>query len=286
MTIERLSSVVPLLHTQLGYSYTDADGTVQRSGSTDCLVRSTQTAVEFTTFAAESPPPEIMRKKMGSRPTGGTSLNQSIRGVRAYGVEPIKYEKRNTGPVEQIIEWLKAGHCVVIVGQYGAIIDGWRELAGSKTYRAGHGVAAYGWDNGQTLDFDPLYDGRRANIPRGPQIVPFEMLAAFTTAGAAPGNGRAYAVPVNGRLVTTSAELAVVEGNLEASQKMVASLSRQVEKLNEDLAACEAGAGGDTACQEALAVATQQLADERDAHDVTRQRLAGKDAKMSEGLAL
>jgi hypothetical protein len=270
MAISRVSYTLPLLHTQLGYPV---------SGSTDCAVRTAQSAIEFGTWGQESPPPEVLRPKMGAKPEGGTSISQALRGIRTYGIDPLKYPSLNRGPIAQVREWLEAGHYVGLYGNYGAIIDGWRPLAGSKTYRGGHALGLFGFDNGKVLDFDPLYDGRRDNIPKGPTLVPFEMLAAFTGSMSGAARATAYAVPLDARFRKAVRALAT---EMSAHQRTQAEL----ETTKASLAECQAQAPDCSECEQAVATLNQQLVDERVAHDETRAKLATAKSKGAEIAAL
>jgi hypothetical protein len=222
MAIDRVTATVPLLHTQLGFPV---------SGSTDCAVRTAQSAIEFGTWGQKSPPPPELRPLMGAPAKGGTSMPQALRGIRAFGIEPIKIGPRNRGPIATVENWLRLGHFVAVYGNNGAVIDGWRELAGSKTYRGGHAIGIYGIEGGQTLSFDPLYDGRRANIPKGPTMVPFDMIAAFTGSSYGTGRASAYAVPLDAVLAATANDL---------------------QAANAALAECEANPGDCSDCERAL----------------------------------
>jgi hypothetical protein len=130
------------------------------------------------------------------------------------------------GPVARIRGWLEQGLFVAVYGNYGAVIDGWRDLAGSKTYRGGHAIGAWGFAGDETLDFDPLYDGRRPNIPQGPTEVPWALVEAFTTSLMGKGRGRAYAVQLDARLVKSQTDLALANA--------------QIADLSEALELCEA----------------------------------------------
>jgi hypothetical protein len=227
MAISRVSVTVPLLHTQLGYKYV-VDGVTYKSGATDCAVRTCQSAAEFGTWGQESPPPEVLRPLMGAGKTGGTGIRQALRALRTFGIAPLRYPSRNRGPISQVKQWLADGHVVAVYGKYGAVIDGWRPLAGSKTYRGGHGL-----ENGQTLDFDPLYDGRRDNIPKGPTLVPFDMIEAFTGSLAGTGKASAYAVPLDAQLLKSKADN-------DAAASVIAEQAAIIADLTTKLAECEA----------------------------------------------
>jgi hypothetical protein len=232
MAISRVAVTVPLLHTQLGYKYVK-DGVTYRSGSTDCAVRTCQSAIEFGTWAKDSPAPEDLRPLMGAATTGGTSIRQALRAVRSFGIAPLRYPSRNRGPIQQVKDWLNDGHVVAVYGKYGAVIDGWRPLAGSKTYRGGHAILIFGLEGGQTLDFDPLYDGRRDNIPKGPTLVPFAMIEAFTGSLAGAGRASAYAVPLDAQLLKSQADN-------EAAAAVITEQSAVIADLQTQLAECRA----------------------------------------------
>lgn len=218
MTIERVSVVLPRLHTQLGFPV---------SGPTDCAVRTAQSAIEVGTWGEESPPPPELRPLMRAKPKGGTSMRQALRGIRTFGIQPLKIGRWNHGPWTTVEEWLRAGHFVAVYGKYGAVIDGWRPLAGSKTYRGGHAIGIFGIEGGQTLSFDPLYDGRRPNIPKGPTMVPLGMVRAFTGSQYGEGQASAYAVPFDARWLLAQDRYEVAAGELAACRA--------------DLAECEEG---------------------------------------------
>ena len=188
MTVDRIVVLLPQQHDQLGYPV---------SGPTDCAVRAAQSAIEFGTWGESSPAPPVLRPLMGAPVKGGTTIRQALRGIRTFGIRPLRIGRRNRGPWATVVDWLEQDHLVVVYGKYGAIIDGWRALAGSKDYRGGHAIAIYGVDQGQTLSLDSLYDGRRANIPSGPTMVPLQMIEAFTAAAYGAGRASAYAVPLD-----------------------------------------------------------------------------------------
>jgi hypothetical protein len=231
MAIDRVTATVPLLHTQLGFPV---------SGSTDCAVRTAQSAIEFGTWGTKSPAPPELRPLMGAPTKGGTSMPQALRGIRTFGIEPIKIGPRNRGPIGRIEEWLTAGHFVAVYGNYGAVIDGWRPLAGSKTYRGGHAIGIYGIEGGQTLSFDPLYDGRRANIPKGPTMVPFDMIAAFTGSSYGTGRASAYAVPLDALRLAAEAEQKRTAAELAKVQAALLDVTEQLSECqNKPPADCE-----------------------------------------------
>jgi hypothetical protein len=251
MAIDRVTATVPLLHTQLGFPV---------SGTTDCAVRTAQSAIEYGTWGQESPAPPELRPLMGAKTKGGTSMPQALRGIRTFGIEPIKIGPRNRGPIARIEEWLTAGHFVAVYGNYGAVIDGWRPLAGSKTYRGGHAIGIYGIEAGQTLSFDPLYDGRRANIPRGPTMVPLGMIRAFTESMAGTGQASAYAVPLDAVRVEAQADLKDATTELEQVKKALLDVAGQLTAAQAALAECQAKPPADCSeCEMALAEANAKI---------------------------
>lgn len=255
MAIDRVTATVPLLHTQLGFPV---------SGPTDCAVRTCQSAIEFGTWAQHSPPPPELRPLMGAPAKGGTSMPQALKAIRTFGIEPIKIGPSNRGPWSTVEAWLQAGHFVAVYGNNGAIIDGWRPLAGSKTYRGGHAIWCYGIEGGQTLDGDPLYDGRRSNIPRGPTMVPLEMVKAFTMAGRSTAS--AYAIPLDALKVKAEADLKDTQTELAQTQAALIDVTEQLTACQQALAECQNKPPADCSeCEAALAEAEARIAAAKEA---------------------
>lgn len=106
---------------------------------------------------------------------------------RIYGVDP-DFQIAST---EKVIAKLRAGYGLTYSHSHGPIADAGFE--GSAGFRGNHSAFDSGIEGSGSLikitHCDPLYDGRRREIPTGPQKIP---LRAFIRAGEflSLGNGR------------------------------------------------------------------------------------------------
>jgi hypothetical protein len=157
---------------------------------TNCLMASTAMAiirdrrgVNPPGTAQWYPTPRYLRYLSGDR-SGGTNLAQaSLLAQRYYGVSlQVRYRYSWT----DFRNRLKEGRGVILQGQY----DAWSRTKwdGSGTFRGGHGVyvneVRYNktYSRYEYLVYDPLWDGRRSGILKGPQWMPEYYLKKFAGA--------------------------------------------------------------------------------------------------------
>ena len=111
-----------------------------------------------------------LRQQSGDRSGGITPSLLDATVIREYGID---LDVR-IASLSVVRSRLAAGYAVGVLIGYGPIADA--GLSGSPGFRGAHSIGLYGdreIPNGthQWLDADPLYDGRRAGIPKGPQWV-------------------------------------------------------------------------------------------------------------------
>lgn len=119
------------------------------------------------------PMPAEIRNHITPNGCGGTSLDQNDRAViHCYGVDmAIRYN----------IPW--ASFRSLIISGRGAVVSIWYGVVppkydGSPGFNGGHAIFVNERraSDGAYLVYDPLYDGRRPGIPRGPQWWPGDLL--------------------------------------------------------------------------------------------------------------
>lgn len=175
------------------------------SQSADCGVRTTQMLIDWATRGLKKPGPRVLRTRMGfenPRLPIGTNPAQWDRAIKSFDTpgelagtyEYLVGEPLIGGSWSKIENHLIDGKMVGLAIHYGT----WDRIAprksGSETFKGLHAVPLKGLDDrGRTKDFDPLFDGRRAGIPRGPVMVPLEKMeqAARACGKAVAGSDRA-----------------------------------------------------------------------------------------------
>lgn len=207
------------------------------SQSADCGVRTTQMLIDWATRGAKKPGPRWLRKRMGfDDPTApiGTNPSHWDRAIKSFDSPAElggKYEFIPGTPLlgqpwSRIENHLIDGKMVGLAIHYGT----WDRLApkksGSSTFKGFHAVPLKGLDDrGRTKDFDPLFDGRRADIPRGPIMVPLEKMEQAAKALSKMATGRndniygylaERAVSLGGGVVVPDPEEPVTLGSLRA----------------------------------------------------------------------
>ena len=99
--------------------------------------------------------------------SGGTNPGQTTRtSQRVYG---IAHAAPRISAFQNVLKYLSGGFAVDLLVGYGPIGD---YKDGSPGFRGNHRIVLVGRNSDKRLllSADPLYDGRRAGIPRGPAV--------------------------------------------------------------------------------------------------------------------
>lgn len=147
--------------------------------------------------AAASEAGRAIRNRQGARPSRGTPwppTGASIRaassdrsgGMTAQGTTDVTERVYGIPNDVRIVsfatvdEWLRKGGSVTLLYDYGPVADAGK--SGSPGFRGSHSGEAVGIRTTSTgtdwLMADPLYDGRRTGIPRGPQWIKRSVIVA------------------------------------------------------------------------------------------------------------
>jgi hypothetical protein len=147
--------------------------------------------LEFATGGAIASTGHIVRERTNdSQPRDGTNLDQLATAAASFGVG---LEVRRRMDFDDLLGRLEGGHAVVVGLSYGPLRD--RPESGDRKFTGNHyllvlpGLRVY----------DPLCDGRRADIFKGPYTIGEGLLATAAAQmvvdlqGHTVGAGRAYA---------------------------------------------------------------------------------------------
>jgi len=128
-------------------------------------------------------------RERGNIPRGGGSQIIGLEAAfesyapdfRKQGLSPPQMRKLNPGNWSDVIGWLRKGpeHLVLFGEFYGTfnwLIKGTSILSGQPGLRSDHWTALKGVREGPIKQSDPLADGRRAGIAKGPQDIPPRIL--------------------------------------------------------------------------------------------------------------
>lgn len=158
----------------------------------NCGPASVAEALRWATDHDVAPLPDEVRRAMRDL-VGGTTMDEHPRGFDAFIHEaetkgwtllPMIY--RGTAPFADVVRALRAGRAVTIAIDYGRLpqrfrcadFDGLHSIFVSQIRTMGKVREVKVWD--------PLADGRRAGIPRGPQWYPLPVLADAAAGAARP----------------------------------------------------------------------------------------------------
>ena len=103
--------------------------------------------------------------------------------AEAQGLAPLRYDVFQNEPVGTLLGLLLGGTPAGVNIDYGTLSDEAPELSSDRRYRGANVVWLRDVRCGEggiqeTLVFDPLADGRRANVPKGPQWWPWSVVEA------------------------------------------------------------------------------------------------------------
>jgi hypothetical protein len=138
--------------------------------------------IDYQTKGAKVPAVKDFRQR-ANKLSGGLNTEQLQTGVKSYntkaetnGYKPLQCVRVTaaTSWKDQIAEPLKKKRWICLWINYGWVNDNVPRLSGDKAFRGTHCVGLLGIRDDDTVGwqikvFDPLYDGRRAGIPKGPQ---------------------------------------------------------------------------------------------------------------------
>jgi hypothetical protein len=167
----------------------------------DCWVRSVSMAIDFATRGATVPSVEAIRNRAGVKSGSGNTADQE-KAAESYNTpdetgdrDPVKYDRNVAAPwADQPVDAMRNAEKVVVLSlDYGVVNAKKPNLSGDPNFDGNHSVMfGVTRTNGETGNlevkaFDSLYDGRRAEIPNGPQWWPVwlarEAAEAFAGAG-------------------------------------------------------------------------------------------------------
>lgn len=165
----------------------------------DCGPRTVSMAVDAITHGQVRPGIPEIRQRMGTPGNQTSNVYDAQKGVESYdhipGRRRLTYRiARDAATVKDAV---RAGRPVHLAIDYGAFNDSGR--TGDPNFRGGHSVLVVGQrvkdGEVQWRLFDPLDDGRRAGIVRGPRFVDRERLM---DAARSFGRGSIYAGIISG----------------------------------------------------------------------------------------
>lgn len=164
---------VPIHQKQLGRGV-PVPGKAQ--GSRDCGPRSWQMGVDARSKGRKRPGVRALRRRGGVTGPQATSIDDAHRaldGMNIPGRTPLRYYRKRQATAAQ--KAVAAGKPVHLAIDYGKWNDVMRKDTGDPAFRGGHSVLVFGerrrGSGIEWLLFDPLDDGRRKAIPRGPRWV-------------------------------------------------------------------------------------------------------------------
>lgn len=168
------------------------------TGSRDCGPRTIQMGIDFLTKGDLVVGIADLRKRMGRPGPQPTNVQNAKTGVESYrkpkvNRKPLKYYIKTR--ISDLAPAVAKGKYAQLAIDYGKFND-LMFKTGDPNFRGGHSVGVLGQrkKNGvvQWLLFDPLDDGRRSNIPKGPRWVPkWKLVRAMESF--AGGKNRCYA---------------------------------------------------------------------------------------------
>lgn len=254
-------SYLPKLRRQL-------DGS--KHAGANCGPVSTAHAMAWSTGGRVHPSPSAIRDALAgtwSGPGDATSLADQARAwatfrddARDRGLRLGAYTRRLMDPWSEVIDALDAGYGVVLQISYPTLTVRRPDLSGDPAFMGLHVIFLAGIrrrkGNVQLLDYDGLYDGRRAGIPKGAQWVPAwvlkeaasekvrrSLIADGTPADRAKDSAQGVAVFA---VVARSTVIAKPEPKPEPTcdERVAESVATAVAVYDERIAALELALGG------------------------------------------
>lgn len=149
------------------------------TGGDDCVVRSAQMGIDYATSGSLIIKVADFRKRAGKQ-TGGLNTAQLEQGVESYDTptetnryRDLRCKRFVEGEWTEITDFIRQGEYVCAWINYGWLNRQYPELSGDPKFTGTHciGVLGYRFKDGQhqARIWDPLCDGRREGIWRGPR---------------------------------------------------------------------------------------------------------------------
>lgn len=172
-------------------------------GSRDCGPRSWQMGADARTTGKRKPGVRALRRRghcTGPVPTSMDDAKRALDGLSVPGRTPLRYyRKRKAADVKQAV---RKGRPVHLAISYRKWNTSQKQETGDPAFSGAHSVLIFGerrrGHGVEWLLFDPLEDGRRAAISRGPtwRLREHIMVAAIALAGG--DRNRLYAGVIGG----------------------------------------------------------------------------------------
>ena len=162
-------------------------------GSVDCGPRTVQMGIDQLTRGEQVPSIVEIRRRMGKPGPVPTSTTDADRCVESFGPQNdrrgLDYVRLQGAVYEPLLrDAVRAGEYVQVAIDYGVFNRQLGKRTGDPNFTGGHSIGIHGWrihgGKAQWQLFDPLDDGRRAGIPKGPRWVsPAAVVAAWRAFG-------------------------------------------------------------------------------------------------------
>ena len=154
------------------------------TGQFDCGPRTWQHGIDFARRSHDVPGIDRLRQWAGQPGAQTTNVYDADRVFERMG---LKYARKVNAEWDVAVQALKSGKGLHLCVAYGVMTDLQRAKSGDKQFRGGHSIWVQEIRRTRegrriVLDFDSLFDGRRSNIPEGPQWLRLSTLRAACAA--------------------------------------------------------------------------------------------------------
>lgn len=143
------------------------------TGRVDCGPRTWQHAIDVATRSHDVPGIDRVRALAG---VSGPQTTNVYDADRAFERLHLRYARKVNAAWDLAVQALRDGKGLHLCVAYGVINDRQPSRSGDRAFRGGHSIYVQELRRTRTgqrivLSFDSLYDGRRREIPDGPQWV-------------------------------------------------------------------------------------------------------------------
>jgi hypothetical protein len=177
----------------------------------DCGPASLCVAIDFMSRGRIHPSTENVRKKMDDH-KDGTNPDGWVKALAAFapafkrkGLTPPKFKKVSGMSHDMLQKNMVWGRGFIGAYDYGVVKDRSKRLWSSDSFTGYHAMFQFRFrekdDKNQTVVFDPLADGRRENVVKGPKWWPF-FLTRMSLAGYAGKNKASGVIVWRSDLIT------------------------------------------------------------------------------------